>query len=51
MLTKEEIKVFLEADAGSLAKRQARAGEAYYEGRHDILRYRMFYFDDNGNLL
>lgn len=51
MLTKEEIKVFLEADAGSLAKRQARTGEAYYEGRHDILRYRMFYFDDNGNLV
>lgn len=51
MLTKEEIKLFLDEDAASQAKRQARIGQDYYEGKHDILEYRMFYYNDEGELV
>ena len=51
MLTKEEIKLFLDEDAASQQKRQAKVGQDYYEGRHDILDYRMFFYNDNGELV
>ena len=51
MLTTSEIKLFLDEDAASQQKRQARAGQDYYEGRHDILDYRMFFYNDNGELV
>lgn len=51
MLTTDEIKLFLDLDEASLQKRQARIGQNYYEGRHDILDYRMFYYNDDGKLV
>lgn len=51
MLTKEEIKLFLDEDAASQQKRQAKVGQDYYEGRHDILDYRMFFYNDEGELV
>ena len=51
MLTESEIKLFLDEDSASWQKRQAREGQKYYEGKHDILNYRMFYYNDNGELV
>ena len=50
MLTPQEIKALLEADWGSRAKQQARVGQRYYDGEHDILQYRLFYVDKTGTL-
>ena len=50
MLSKEEIAFFIQEDACSERKNLARVGERYYEGEHDILRYRLFYYDANGEL-
>jgi len=51
MLKKEEIKQFLQEDEGSWLKRKAAEGQKYYEGEHDILDYRMFYYNADGNLV
>ena len=51
MLTIEEIKTFLDEDAASALKAAAREGEAYYNGKHDILDYRMFYWNADGQLV
>jgi SPP1 family phage portal protein len=51
MLTAEEIKLFLDEDAASQQKRQAKEGQDYYEGKNDILEYRMFYFNSDGNIV
>lgn len=50
MLTTSEIKTFIANDAASTKKRLARQGVRYYEGRHDIKDYRIFYIDADGNL-
>lgn len=51
MLTAEEIKKFINADMNS--KRKAKMGEGikYYEGEHDILKRKLFYFNADGNLI
>lgn len=51
MLTIEEIKTFINEDNASDLKKGARLGQRYYEGRHDILDYRIFYYNDDGNLV
>lgn len=51
MLTAEEIKQFLDEDAASELKQRAKEGQRYYEGLHDILDYRMFYWNADGNLV
>lgn len=51
LLTIAEIKDFLNQDAKLGIKSNARKGQDYYEGRHDILDYRMFYYNDDGNLV
>ena len=50
MLSVEEIKSFIQNDAASKKKKHAREGERYYEGNHDIRKYRIFYFDADGKL-
>ena len=50
MLTKEEIKMFIDEDAASVKKHFARTGERYFDGDHDIKKYRMFYFNADGQL-
>ena len=51
MLTKEEIKLFMDEDAASRKKQQARIGARYYEADHDIKQCRMFYYDADGELV
>ena len=51
MLTTDEIKKFLDEDEASLLKQRAKEGQRYYDGRHDILDYRMFYWNADGKLV
>lgn len=51
MLTKEEIKLFIDEDLASLRKQQARVGERYYDGDHDIKKCRLFYYNTDGQLV
>ena len=51
MLTEAEIKRFIEDDAASDRKRMARIGQRYYEAEHDILNYRLFYYNADGILV
>lgn len=51
MLTVDEIKSFINADVGSILKRKAEEGQRYYDGLHDILEYRMFYWNADNNLV
>lgn len=50
MLKIDEIKHFIEVDACSEKKRIAKVGVNYYEGKHDIEKYRIFFVDANGKL-
>ena len=50
MLKVEEIKALIDADRTSPKKLRASTGQRYYTGRHDILDYRMFYYNSDGIL-
>lgn len=50
MLTTEEIKMFIDEDSASMKKKFARTGERYFDGDHDILQYRVFYYNADGEL-
>ena len=51
MLTESEIRRFIEEDIFSEKKRRAKEGQRYYEGDHDILQYRIFYYNSDGILV
>jgi len=51
LLTEAEIKRLIEADALSEKKRMANVGQRYYKAEHDILQYRMFYYNADGILV
>lgn len=51
MFKPEDIKALIDADRTSDKKLRARVGQRYYEGKHDILQYRMFYFNADGKLV
>lgn len=51
MLSKEEIKRFIDDDLASEKKKKAAEGQRYYEAEHDILQCRLFYYNDEGNLV
>lgn len=51
MLTESEIKKFISDDIASTRKRLAGVGQRYYEGEHDILKNRLFYFNADGKLV
>lgn len=51
MLTAAEIKRFMDDDAASELKRAAKVGLDYYNAEHDILKYRMFYYNADGKLV
>ena len=51
MLTEAEIKRFIDEDITSEKKRMAAIGQRYYEAEHDILNYRMFYYNADGVLV
>lgn len=46
-----EIKRLIDDDYNSRKKKLARVGQRYYEAKHDILKYRMFYFNADGKLV
>lgn len=46
-----EIKKFIDDDRASEKKRRAAVGERYYNGEHDILKSRLFYFNADGKLV
>ena len=48
MLSTEEIKRFIDEDKASKKKMDAKIGLNYYEGRHDIEDYKIYYFNDEG---
>lgn len=50
MLTIEEIQRFIDADRVSVKKHLAHIGQDYYEAKHDIQHYRIFYVNADGNL-
>ena len=51
MLTESEILQFIQEDATSEKKRLAKTGLRYYEGEHDILNYRLYYYNADGELV
>ena len=51
MLTEAEIRWLIDDDAMSEKKRQAAVGQRYYEAEHDILNYRVFYYNTDGVLV
>lgn len=50
MLSVQEIKSFIDRDAGSTKKQLAKVGLRYYEGNHDIKNFRIFFIDADGSL-
>lgn len=46
-----EIKRLIDDDYTSERKKLARIGQRYYEAEHDILKYRLFYYNADGNLV
>lgn len=50
MLSVEEIRKFILNDEASMKKLNARQGEAYYNGQHDILKKRIFFVNADGKL-
>ena len=51
MLKESEILQFIQEDKTSMKKHNASVGWDYYQAKHDILNYRMFYFNSDGNLV
>ncbi len=51
MLTVQEIRKFIDEDNASPLKQKAKEGQRYYDGVHDILEYRMFYWNADGILV
>lgn len=51
MLKEDEILKFILEDKSSTKKQFASVGQRYYDAEHDILQYRMFYFNADGNLV
>ena len=51
MLKETEILQFIQEDKTSMKKQNASVGWNYYQAQHDILNYRMFYFNSEGILV
>jgi SPP1 family phage portal protein len=51
MLKESEILQFIQEDKTSMKKHNASVGWNYYQAQHDILNYRMFYFNSEGILV
>ncbi len=49
-MTENEIKKLIDLDRRSKKKAHVREGQRYYEGIHDIRNYRIFYYNDDGEL-
>ena len=51
MLSTSEISKFIQDDINSEKKRKAAEGQRYFEGEHDILKCRLFYYNADGKLV
>lgn len=51
MLSIAEIGRFINEDANSEKKLFAKVGQRYYEGDHDIKKYKLYYYDKDGRLI
>lgn len=51
MISTADIKRMIDNDTNSERKRRALIGKRYYEGRHDILDYKLFYYNGKGELV
>lgn len=51
MLTESEILHFISEDKTSMKKQLAKVGQKYYEAEHEILQYRLFYYNSDGKLV
>ena len=51
MLKPQEIYTLIQQDTFSEQKRVARIGQDYYEGKHDILNYKLYYYNADGKLV
>ena len=51
MLKEDEILKFIQEDKVSTKKHLASIGQKYYDADHDIMHYRMFYFNADGKLV
>lgn len=51
MLSEAEILRFINEDKVSTKKNLAKIGQKYYEAEHDILNYRLFYYNADGKLV
>ena len=50
MLTVQEIKSFIDNDSASKKKKRAAVGQRYYDGKHDIQDFTIFFVDKDGKL-
>lgn len=50
-LTTSQIQELINQDRSSSKKNAARIGQKYYDGEHDILQYRVFYYNADGELV
>ena len=51
MLSADEISALIEDDKISERKRLANVGHRYYDGNHDILSYKLYYYNADGKLI
>lgn len=51
MLKENEIYNLIHEDAISARKQSASVGQRYYEGKHDILHYKLYYYNADGKLV
>ncbi len=51
VLKEDEILKFIQEDKVSTKKNLASIGQKYYDADHDIMHYRMFYFNADGKLV
>lgn len=51
MLQIQEIKKIIEREKASSFQREAKIGQNYYNGHNDIEKYKLYYYDSNGNLV
>ena len=46
-----EVKRLVSNDRASALKKDMRTGIDYYDGKHDIANYRLFYFNNEGEIV
>lgn len=51
MLKPEEIYALIQDDRTSERKKFAETGQRYYDGKHDILNYKLYYYNADGKLV